>query len=107
MKEWVRIDDAIRDINHKMKELKEEKKILGEYILKEMESFGENTIAISDGKLRRNVSKTKSALKHETIQNALVEFTKDTEKACQLTEFILEKRGFVERVNLKRTSCRK
>jgi len=107
VKEWVRLDDTIKDIVQKTKELKIEKKILEEFILKEMDSFNESTIAISDGKLRRNVSKTKSALKHETIQNALVEFTKDTEQAFKLTEFILEKRGVVERVKLKRTSLRK
>ena len=104
--EWVKIDDEIRTLNRKVKELKTSKKEFEQFILSYMENINENIIAISDGKLRRNVSQTKSALKHETIQNALVDFTSNTEEAFKLTQYILNKRPTVERVNLKRTSKR-
>merc|ERR1712224_104181 len=102
--EWVRIDDEIRSLNKKARELKATKKEYEQFILSYMENINENIIAISDGKLRRNVSQTKAALKHETIQNALVDFTSNTEEAFKLTQYILNKRPTVERVNLKRTS---
>ena len=104
--EWVNIDDEIRTLNRKVKELKTSKKEFEQFILSYMENINENIIAISDGKLRRNISQTKSALKHETIQNALVDFTSSTEEAYKLTQYILNKRPTVERVNLKRTSKR-
>lgn len=103
---WVEIDDQIRSINAKMKDLKTEKKEYEEKILDYLGSINENVIEITDGKLRRNVSKTKAALKQETIQTALEECVKDVEKASQMTHFILSKRPVVERINLKRTKNR-
>ena len=102
---WVELDDQIRSINAKMKELKNEKEYEGK-ILDYLGSINENVIEITDGKLRRNVSKTKAALKQETIQTALEECVKDAEKASQMTHFILSKRPVVERINLKRTKNR-
>ena len=75
---WVELDDQIRSINAKMKELKNEKEYEGK-ILDYLGSINENVIEITDGKLRRNVSKTKAALKQETIQTALEECVKDAE----------------------------
>merc|ERR1712100_540653 len=80
---WVDIDDSIRETNAKLKEFKEEKKQFEQAILDYLEKIGENVIEISDGKLRRNVSKTKGALKHDIIQNALTECVNDSEKAFQ------------------------
>jgi len=103
---WVTIDDSIRETNAKLKELKDEKKQFEQSILDYLEKIGENVIEISDGKLRRNVSKTKGALKHEIIQSALTECVNDSEKAFQMTNYIMNKRPVVERINLKRTKNR-
>ena len=103
---WVSIDDSIREVNSKLKELKEEKKSYEQNILTYLEKIGENVIEISDGKLRRNVSKTKGALKHEIIQSALTDCVNDSEKAFQMTNYIMNKRPVVERINLKRTRNR-
>jgi hypothetical protein len=103
---WVDLDDQIRKHNSKIKELKGDKKDYEGKILDYLESIGENVIEISDGKLRKNVSKTKAALKQETIQTALTECLKDSEKAAEITKFILNKRPIIERTNLKRTKNR-
>ena len=103
---WVSIDDSIREYNSKLKELKDEKKSYEQNILNYLEKIGENVIEISDGKLRRNVSKTKGALKHEIIQSALTDCVNDSEKAFQMTNYIMNKRPIVERINLKRTRNR-
>ena len=104
--EWVKIDDDIRKLNKKISDMKTSKKEYEKFILSYMENISENIIAISDGKLRRNVSQTKGALKHETIQNALIDVTESSAEAYKLTQYILNKRPIVERVNLKRTSKR-
>tara|TARA_B100001248_G_C27289432_1_gene411716 strand:+ start:384 stop:794 length:411 start_codon:yes stop_codon:yes gene_type:complete len=103
---WVEIDDNIRKLNAQLKEFKDEKKQYEQAVLEYLEKIGENVIEISDGKLRRNVSKTKGALKHEIIQSALTDCTNDPEKAFQMTNYIMNKRPIVERVNLKRTKNR-
>lgn len=103
---WVDLDDKIRKHNAEVKQLKNEKKEFESQILTYLENIGENVIDISDGKLRRNVSKTKAPLKKETIEAALIECIKDTQKAAELTQYIIKSRPMVERVNLKRTKNR-
>tara|TARA_B100000161_G_C33532987_1_gene407025 strand:+ start:184 stop:588 length:405 start_codon:yes stop_codon:yes gene_type:complete len=103
---WLEIDDQIREMRAKSKELNTEKKQHEEYILNFLEQVGEKELAVSDGKLRRNVSKTKKPLSKDTIQKALNELVKDKEKATTMTEHIINSRPTVERVNLKRTKNR-
>ncbi len=107
VKNWVKLDDEIRDYTSKIKDLKNERKEFEEFILEYMENINENVIEITGGKLRRNKSQTKTPLKEESIQTALFEITKDNEKSMQMTKHIMENRPSVERVNLKRTRFRK
>ena len=103
---WLEIDDEIRSIRAKTKELTTEKKQYEEFILTFLENVGEKELAVSDGKLRRNVSKTKAPLNKASIQKALTEIVKDKTKATTMTEHIINSRPMVERVNLKRTKNR-
>jgi predicted RND superfamily exporter protein len=103
VRDWIKIDDSIREIRAKTKELTNEKKQHEEYILNYMEQIDEKCFNIKDGKLRRNVSKAKGPLKKTIIQQALVEITGDAVKAKSMTEHIINSRPTVERVNLKRT----
>lgn len=104
---WVTIDDSIREYRAKMKELTNEKKQYEEYILNFLVEVEEKSIAIDNGKLTRNVSKSTAALKKENIHKALVEITGDSNKAIAMTDHILNSRAITERVNLKRTRNRK
>ena len=103
---WLSIDDEIREMRSKSKELTKKKKEHEEYILSFLEQVGEKELAVSDGKLRRNVSKTKKPLSKEWIQKSLTELIKDKTKATTMTEHIINNRETVERVNLKRTKNR-
>lgn len=106
VKNWVKIDDEIREINFKLKELKNEKKEFENFILGTMDEINENVINITDGKLRKNTSNTKGALKEEHIQNVIFDYTKDSTKSLELTKFILNSRPSTVRNNLKRTKNR-
>ena len=106
VKNWVKIDDEIREKNNQIKELKDEKKEYETFILEFMQNNHENVINISDGKLRVNKSSTKAALKQESIQSSLFDLTRDPNKALQMTKYILDNRPLAERVNLKRTKNR-
>lgn len=103
---WIEIDDSLRELRVKTKELTTEKKQFEEYILSYMDQIEEKCFNIKDGKLRKNVSKTKGPLKKQIIHQALVEIVGDSNKATAMTEHIINSRPTVERVNLKRTKNR-
>ena len=104
---WITLDDSLRELRAKVKEITNEKKQYEEFVLGFLENVEEKSIEIKDGKLSRNVSKTKSPLKKELIFKSLSEITNDPVKAKTMTDHILENRPMVERVNLKRTKNRK
>lgn len=103
---WVKLDDQIREIRAKTKEITAEKKELEEWILQYLDTIGEKAISIGDGNLRRNVSKTKAPLKKENIYSTIKDLTKDENKANLITNQIFENRPMSERINLKRTKNR-
>jgi hypothetical protein len=107
VKKWLEIDDTIKEIRGKTKNLTTEKKEREAFILDYLSTIDENIIDVHDGKLKRNVSKSQAPFKKETIQQALTEITGDAGKAAAMTDHIIKSRPIVERVNLKRTRNRK
>jgi hypothetical protein len=106
VKKYLDIDDKLREIKEKTKNLNTEKKTKEEYILDYLQTIDEKVIDVADGKLRRNISKTQAPLKKEIIQKALIEIVGDTNKATLMTDQIIKSRPMVERVTLKRTKNR-
>ena len=103
IKNWVFFDDKIRKLKDEMKDLSQEKKNFEEIVLDELSKMEEDVISITDGKLRKTVIKTQSALKKENIQKTIFEFTKDEQKTFDIIEKIRISREVKEKVNLKRT----
>ena len=103
VKKWISIDNDIRSIRSRTKELTKEKKEFEEYILNYLQEVGEKEFNIPDGKLRRNVYKSKAPLSKETIQKALAEIITDKSKCEDMTSHIINSRPLKERVSLKRT----
>jgi len=68
---WVEIDDDIRSIRAKVKELNDEKKQFEEQIISYLNKVDEESIIIKDGKLSKTVSKSQAPLKKETIQKSV------------------------------------
>lgn len=106
VKKYLEIDDKLREIREKTKALTGEKKQREEFILNYLQSIDEKVIDVSDGKLRRNISKTQAPLKKELIQKSLGEIIGDSVKAAAITDQIIKSRPMVERVTLKRTKNR-
>ena len=104
--QWVEIDDKIKNIRNKVKELTTEKKQFEEYILNYLSQVEEESIVIKDGKLSKNETKTKAPLKKETIYQSLVQLVGDPIKATSMTDHIINSRPDVQRVNLKRTKMK-
>jgi hypothetical protein len=106
VKKYLEVDDKLREIKEKTKDLNTEKKQKEEFILNYLQTIDEKVIDVADGKLRRNISKTQAPLKKETIQKALIDIVGDANKATAITEQIINSRPTVERVTLKRTKNR-
>ena len=103
VKEYLLIDDKLRDIKEKTIVLNTDKKLKEEFILNYLQSIDEKVIDVADGKLRRNISKTQAPLKKETIQKALTDIIGDALKATDITDKIIKSRPIIEKVSLKRT----
>lgn len=103
IKKWVELDDKMRKIKENLKELTSQKKDFEVVILEEFEKLDTPVIAITDGKLRRNISKTQTPIKKDLIQKALLEYLKDETKTKEIIENMMKSRPIIERINLKRT----
>ena len=78
-----------------------------EKILAQLEKVKDNTIEVGDGKLSRNITKSKGALKKEIIYKALNKLTKNDIKAKEMTTFILDSRPDIQKIKLKRSKNKK
>ena len=87
VKEYVKNDDRIRELQSELKTLNGLKKTAEIEILKHLERLGESNVNITGGKLRINQYESKEGLKEELIKEALGEKIKDPE----IIEFIFEK----------------
>jgi len=103
---WVKLDDDLRKIRETTKEINDEKKQAEEYILSYLENVDEKEVAISDGKLSRQVTKTQAPLKKENIHKALNDIVKDDTKATLMTDHIFKSRETKEKVALRRIKIR-
>ena len=105
--QWVKLDDDLRKIRVTTKEINEDKKQAEEFILTYLNNIGEKEIAISDGKLSKQVTKTQGPLKKEHILKAINEIIKDDNKSLQMTEHIFKSRQGKEKIALKRIKIKK
>lgn len=103
---WVEIDDDIKSIRAKVKELTDEKKQYEEQILSYLNKVDEESIIIKDGKLSKTISKTQAPLKKETIHKSLVELVGDSNKAMVMAEHIINNREITQKVRLSRVKNR-
>ncbi len=104
IKEWVKLDDDISLLKDKIKEHNQKKKIITENLLhimkeQEIDAFDLN----NEGKLIRQVRKSKSALTKKFIMSSLTTYFKDDEKAKKASDFILESRV----LKLNESICKK
>ena len=87
VKDYVKNDDRIRELQTELKLLNNAKKNAENEILKHLERLGETNINITGGKLRINQYESKEGLKEDIVKEALSEKIKDP----TIIEFIFEK----------------
>lgn len=103
---FVKIDDLIRKKTTELAELKSQKKPIENFILKYLDQVNETVVEITNGKLRKNKSETKSGLTVDIIKEAIEKKIKDPKVVEEILKNMEDMRPKATRVNLKRTSVR-
>ena len=108
VKQYLEIDDQIIALNKAIRERRKTKAKLSDNILDIMKKFEVDNMNTKNGRLIYSVTKQKKPLNKENIIKGLsIYFNNDEEKAKLATKIVLENRGTVEKVKLKRTINKK
>ena len=104
VKEWVEYDNEIREYNEQIKQLKNEKNKLGDYILEyaNENDMNKSTIHISDGKLKFAETKQVQPLTFQYINDCLHECIQDDDQIKHIIEYIKKNRKYTYTSNIKR-----
>lgn len=104
IREWVSIDNQIRDLSQKARELRERRQSLSSTIMSigEREGYGDATINITDGKLKLANVRTIGGLTLKYVEQCLKECIDDHQQVEKLMEYIKENRPVKEGRDIKR-----
>ena len=106
IKQWVALDDQLKQTQKLMSQIKKQKEQVGYEISGYMEQNGlqDKDINLSDGKIKYYTSKQVSGMTRKYIENCLGSYFKgDLNKARDATDYLYSNRETVEKIALKRT----
>ena len=103
VKEWLRIDDEVKEIMNKVKMLKHRQKEISHYIIHYMKIGGIENLTFNGGYLEFSTKKTKEALSKKKMSFLLNQYYKNNNsEADKLLNYINENQVIKEKVQLKR-----
>ena len=103
IKEWVSIDNELKKINERAKELREKKANKTELIVDYVEELNTNPVVqISDGQLRFITSKYTSPLTFKHVQSCLERCLNNKEDVDYIIKYIKESRTTTHSLDIKR-----
>jgi hypothetical protein len=93
IKGWMANDNEIRDIQNRLKELKEKRKSYADNLVEIMRKNEIDCFDVNDGKLIYTKTKVKAPFNKTTLATSLMKYFKDDdEQAKELVQFLLESR---------------
>jgi len=93
IKGWMTNDNEIREIQARLKELKDKRKGFADNLVGIMRKNEIDCFDVNDGKLIYTKTKVKAPLNKTTLVNSLMKYFKDDdEQAKELVQFLLESR---------------
>ena len=94
IQQWVTIDNQMKNLNDKMKELREKKNIISQQINTHIETsqLSNSSIKINDGQLRFVKVKETQQLTFKYLETCLSEIIKNEEQVNKVVEYIKNKR---------------
>ena len=107
VKEWTILDNRLSEKQKEAREIRKERKELEERIIELLEQLGETSIEISDGKLIKNKSETKSPISSNIYRQALESENVDKQKIDLIIKKAESLRPKTQRKYIKRTRIRK
>lgn len=104
IQQWVSIDNQIKALNDKLKELREKKSVLTENINQHIEdtNLTNATVKISDGQLKFVKIKETQPLTFKYLETCLSEIIKNEEQVHKIIEYIKNKREVKSVSEIKR-----
>lgn len=105
IKTYVTLDNEVRELRLKAKELNSKKDTTQIEIMKHLERLGDNYVKINGGALRINQYESKGGLKEDLIKEAIQDKVKNPKITEEILEIINDKRETNKKVqkSLKRT----
>jgi hypothetical protein len=106
IQQWVSIDNQIRIVSEKLKELRDKKNTL----TANLNNYANNNdlnnaqIKISDGRLKFTSTKVPSPLTFKYLEKSLGEIIKNEQQVKQIVEYVKDKREFKVVPEIKRYS---
>lgn len=104
---WFAIDDKIKELGAELKEYKDEKKQVEEYIIEYMNKQEEEMIETTNGNIIKQTKESKSGINADLIVEALTKLVNDQSKALEITNQILQNRTTKQVTTIKRQIVRK
>jgi hypothetical protein len=94
IQQWITIDNQMKQLTDKIKELRDKKNTLNDAIFNHVENsnLSNSTVQISDGKLRFIKIKDTQQLTFKYLETCLHEIIKNEEQVNKIVEYIKNKR---------------
>jgi hypothetical protein len=104
IKKWVSLDNQLKNINEKVKQLRDDKNSVEEYIMNYVEEkeIKNATINISDGKLRFTTTKQTPPLTLKYVEECLMKCIGNEAQVKQVMKVIKDSREFKYTSDIKR-----
>ena len=103
IKEWIHIDNELRELQRAAKERRERKKELTNQLVEIMRDNESDCFDMSEGKLVYTQTRVKSPINKKFLLQTLEKFYQgSSEKAGEMTEFILSNRTEKIKENIRR-----
>ena len=107
VKEYLDVDNEIATLQKALKERKDKKEKLSKMILGTMKNKDIQQMNVNNEKLVYSVTQYKTPLTKPYLNNVLNNYFNNEDKAQNVLDHILENRGRVEKVKLKRIGDKK
>jgi hypothetical protein len=102
IKNWLDLDERLKQLSDQTKDLRMEKNQYETYILDLMAKSNKEVIKTTDTTLKKNIRQSKSSPKEENILNSLTSILEDPDKAYRITQQIISTLPTKEIISLKK-----
>jgi uncharacterized coiled-coil DUF342 family protein len=105
IQQWISVDNQLKALNEKARELRENRDALRESIITyaEEHDMQHATIKIGDGKLRFVETNIPSSLTYKHLEKCLSEIIKNESQVAQIVEYVKKNREIKTMSEIKRT----